>query len=68
MGRYPFHEIGKVMKLKEPSDKTMILRTLWKVQAFFNLKIHLKRRLEAKELELSENDLIELVIRKLYKL
>jgi hypothetical protein len=49
--------------MKEPSDKTRMLRTLLNGQALSYFDHHLRRRLEAEGSELSDNELIELVLR-----
>jgi hypothetical protein len=51
------------MPMKEPVDKTMIFWTLLKVQALSYFEHHLMRRLEAKESDVPDNELIELVLR-----
>ena len=58
-----FREIENLMPLKEPADKTKMFRTLLKGQALSYFKHHLRRRLDAEDAELPDNDLIELVIR-----
>jgi hypothetical protein len=58
-----FCEIENLMLLKEPADKTRIFRTLLKGQAFSYFEHHLRKRLEAEELEVPDNELIELVLR-----
>jgi hypothetical protein len=58
-----YREIESLMPLKEPAHKIKMLRTLLKGQALSNLEHHLRKRLDAEDAELPENDLIELVIR-----
>jgi hypothetical protein len=58
-----YHEIESLMPLKEPDDKSMILRTLLKGQALLYLEHHLRKRLDAEDVELPDDDLLELVIR-----
>jgi hypothetical protein len=58
-----FREIENLMPLKEPPDKTKMIRTLLKGQALSYLDHHLRRILNAEDAELPENDLLELVIR-----
>jgi hypothetical protein len=53
----------KLIPLKEPAYKTMIFQTLLKVQAFSYCEHHLRKRLEAEDSELPDNELIELVLR-----
>jgi hypothetical protein len=63
-----FHEIENLIPKKEPADKTRIFRTLLKGQALSYFEHHLMRRLEAEDSELSDNELIELVLRDLKSL
>ena len=58
-----FCEIENLMPLKEPADKTKMFWTLLKGQALSYFEHHLKKRLDAEDAELPDNDLIELVIR-----
>jgi negative regulator of genetic competence, sporulation and motility len=58
-----FREIEYMIPLKEPSEKTNIIKTLFKGQALYYLEHFLRRRLEAKDSGLPDNDLIELVLR-----
>jgi hypothetical protein len=58
-----FHEIENLMSMKEPADKTRMFRSLLKGQALFYFEHHLIRRLEAEESDVSNNKLIELVLR-----
>jgi hypothetical protein len=51
------------MPLKEPADKSMMLRTLLKGQALSYLEHHLWKRLDTEDAELPDDDLLELVIR-----
>jgi hypothetical protein len=60
-----FREIENLISLKEPDDKIRMFRTLLKGQALSSFEHHLRRRLEAEDSELSDNALIELVIREL---
>jgi hypothetical protein len=60
-----FHEIEYLIPLKEPADKTSMFRTLLKGQALSYFEHHLRRRLEAEDLEFSDKNLIELVLRDL---
>jgi hypothetical protein len=50
------------MALNEPADMTTMFRTFLKVQAISNFDHHLRRRFEAEDSELPENELIELVL------
>jgi hypothetical protein len=58
-----FHEIEKLMPMKKPADKTRMFRTLLKGQALSYFEHHLMRRLEIEDSEVSDNELIELVLR-----
>jgi hypothetical protein len=49
--------------MKEPADKTKMFRTLLKGQALSYFEHHLMRRLEAEDSDVSDNELIELVLR-----
>jgi hypothetical protein len=60
-----FREIENLMPMKEPVDKTKIFRSLLKRQALSNFEHHLRRSLEAEDLELPDNELIELVLKDL---
>jgi hypothetical protein len=56
-------EIENLMPMKEPADKTRMIRTLLKGQALSYFEHHLMRRLEAEDSEVPDNELIELVLR-----
>jgi hypothetical protein len=58
-----FCEIENLMTMKEPADKTRMFRTLLKGQALSYFEHHLIRRLKAEDSEVSDNELIELVLR-----
>jgi hypothetical protein len=58
-----FREIENLMPIKEPADKNRIFRTLLKGQALSYFEHHLMRRLEVEDSEVSDNELIELVLR-----
>jgi hypothetical protein len=58
-----FREIENLMPMKEPADKTRMFRTLLKVQALSYFEHHLMRRLEPKDSDVPDNELIELVLR-----
>jgi hypothetical protein len=58
-----FREIENLMLMKEPADKTRVFWTLLKVQALSYFEHHLMRRLEAEDLDVPDNELIELVLR-----
>jgi hypothetical protein len=57
-------EIKNLMIMKEPADKTRMFRTLLKEQALTYFEHHLmRRRVEAEESEVLDNELIELILR-----
>jgi hypothetical protein len=58
-----FREIENLMPMKEPAEKSRIFRTLLKGQALSCFEHYLRRRLEAEDSEVPENDIIELVLR-----
>jgi hypothetical protein len=57
-----FREIENLMPMKEPAGNTRMFQTLFDSQAFSYFEHHLRRRLEAEDSELPDNDLIELVL------
>jgi hypothetical protein len=59
-----FREIENLMSMKEPVDnKTRMFRTLLKGQALSYFQHHLMRRLETEDSDVTDNKLIELVLR-----
>jgi hypothetical protein len=58
-----FREIGNLIPMKEPADKTRMFRILLKGQALSYFEHHLMRRLEAEDLDAPDNKVIELVLR-----
>jgi hypothetical protein len=50
-------DFENLMSMKKPADKTRMFRTLLKL----DVEHHLMRRLEAEDLDVPENELIELV-------
>jgi hypothetical protein len=58
-----FRETENLMPMKESADKTRMFQTLLTVQALSYFEHHLMRRLEAKESDFPDNELIELVLR-----
>jgi hypothetical protein len=58
-----FREIENLMPIKKPSDKTRMFRTLLKGQALCYFEHHLMSRLEAEDLGIPDNELIELILR-----
>jgi hypothetical protein len=58
-----FCEIENLMPMKEPADKTRMFRTLLKGQTLSYFEHHLRRRLEAQDLDAPDNKVIELVLR-----
>jgi hypothetical protein len=49
--------------MKKPADKTSMSQTLLKGQALYYFEHHLMRRLEAEDSDVTDNELIELVLR-----
>jgi hypothetical protein len=49
--------------MKEPTDKTKMYRTLLNCQALSYFEHHLMRRLEVEDSDVTDNELIELVLR-----
>jgi hypothetical protein len=60
-----FCEIENLMPMKEPADKTRMFRTLLKGQDLSYFEHHLIRRLEVEDSEIPDNELLELVLRKI---
>jgi hypothetical protein len=58
-----FREIENLIPMKEPSEKTRIFWTLLKGQALSYFEHHLRKRLEAVDSDIPDNELIELVLR-----
>jgi hypothetical protein len=58
-----FRETENLMPKKVPAEKIRMFRTLLKGQAVSYFEHHLMRGLEAEDSEVSENHLIELVLR-----
>jgi hypothetical protein len=58
-----FREIENLMPIEEPADKTRMFRTLLNGQVLSYFEEHLMRRLEAENSDVSDNELIELVLR-----
>jgi hypothetical protein len=58
-----FREIENLMPMKDPADKIKMFRTLLKGQALSYFEHHIMRRLEAEDLDVPDNELIELVLR-----
>jgi hypothetical protein len=52
-----------MMPLREPSDKSKILQTLLKGRDPSQFEHHSRKRLGAEDMELSDHDLLELVIK-----
>jgi hypothetical protein len=53
------------MPMKEPADKTRMLCTLLKGQVLSYFGHRLRKRIEAEDSEISDNELIELVFREI---
>jgi hypothetical protein len=58
-----FRETKNLMPMKKPADKTRMFRTLLKGQALSYFENHLRKRVEAEDSEVQDNELIELVLR-----
>jgi hypothetical protein len=58
-----FREIENLMPMKELANKIRIFLTLLKEQVFSYFEHHPRRRLEAEDSEVPDNELIELVLR-----
>jgi hypothetical protein len=58
-----FRGIENLIPLKEPADKTRMFRTLLKGQALSYFEHHVRKRVEAEDSEVPDNELIELVLR-----
>jgi hypothetical protein len=58
-----YSEVENLMLIREPADKSKMLRTLLKGQALSYFEHHLRKRLDAEDSELPDNDLLELVSR-----
>ena len=58
-----YREVENLMSIREPADKSKMVRTLLKGKALSYFEHHLKKRLEAEDSELPDNDLLELVMR-----
>jgi hypothetical protein len=58
-----FHEIEYLMPLKETAYKTRMFWTLLKDQGKSYFEYHLRRKLEAEDSEIPDNELIEIVLR-----
>jgi hypothetical protein len=56
-------EIENLMPMKEPAENTMMFRILLKGQVLSYFEHHLMRRLEAKDSDVPDNELIQLVLR-----
>jgi hypothetical protein len=51
------------MSIREPTDRSKMLQTLLKGQALSYFEHHFKKRLDAEDSELLDNDLLEWVLR-----
>jgi hypothetical protein len=58
-----FCEIETLMPLKESAEKIRMFRTLLKVQTLYYFDLHLRKRMEAEDSDVPDNDLRELVLR-----
>jgi hypothetical protein len=58
-----FREVENLIPLMEPADKIRMFWTLLKSKTLSYFEHHLRRRLEAEDSEVPDNELIELVLR-----
>jgi hypothetical protein len=58
-----FREIDNLIPMKEPADKTRMIQTLLKGQAFSYFKHYLMRSLEVEDSDVPDNELIEAMLR-----
>jgi hypothetical protein len=58
-----FHEIENLMPLKELANKTKMITILLKGQSLSLLVHDFKRKLDAEDAELADNDILDLVLR-----
>jgi hypothetical protein len=54
-----YREIDPLMPMKEPAGKSKMFSTLLKVQDFLYFEHHLRKRLEAEDAEILDNNLLE---------
>jgi hypothetical protein len=57
-----YREVENLMEICEPADKSKMVGILLKGQALSYFEHHLKRRLDAEDLDLPDSDLLELVM------
>ena len=60
-----YRDLELLMPLKEPSDRTKMLRTILKGRALSLFEYHLSKRCGGEDIETSDQELLELVIRDL---
>ena len=60
-----YRDLELLMPMKEPSDRTKMLRTILKGRALSLFEYHLSKRCGGEDIETSDQDLLELVIRDL---
>jgi hypothetical protein len=58
-----YSEIESPIPMKEPADKSKMLRALLKGQTLHHLEHHLRKQLDAEDAELPDNEILELVTR-----
>jgi hypothetical protein len=58
-----YREIEPLIDLTEPADKSKMVRTPLKGQALSHFEHYLRKKLEAEDADLPDNDLLELVLR-----
>jgi hypothetical protein len=58
-----YRNLEMMMPLREPCDKSKMLRTLLKGMALSQFEHHLRKRLGVEDIELPDHDFLELVIR-----
>jgi hypothetical protein len=61
-----FREIENLMPMKEPVDKTRMFPNLLRGQALSCFGHHRRRKLEAEDTEVLDNDLIQIMLREMY--
>ena len=60
-----YRDLELLMPLKEPSDKTKMLRTMLKGRSLSLFEYHLSKRCGGEDIEVTDHELLELVIRDL---
>ena len=57
-----YRDLELLMPLKEPSDRTKMLRTMLKGRALSLFEYHLSKRCGGEDIEVTDEELLELVI------